>query len=331
MDLDEDKGMKYPDGRPSAKLRMNARDHGVILRHGDGPGGCDTICIREAIIFKEGDVYNLFYDGASPEGWRACLAVSKDLIHWVKNGPVLELGCPGEMDSAAAISPWCYREGADWHMFYIGTPNPGKGVPGFPYLTFKARSHSLAGPWVKQKDVIPFQTKPGTYYSVTASAGHIVRHNGEYLQFFSSTTDACKRTLGIARTKDLDGSWTIDPGPILPVEEQIENSSLYYEPSCRLWFLFTNHIGLEKGTPEYTDAIWTYWSADLNRWNPKDKAVVLDGQNCSWSKKCIGLPTVIKVDKRLAVFYDGPGGDSTSHLHRDIGIAWLDLPLAPPK
>jgi len=310
---------------------MNAKDQRIILRHGDGPDGCDTLCIREALIFKEEDTYHLFYDGASQKGWRVCLAVSNDLTHWAKKGPLLEFGKPGEMDSAAVVSPWIYKEGNIWHMFYIGTPNvtPNDGVPAFPYQTFKAKSRSLSGPWEKQKEVIPFRTCPGTYYSATASAGYIIRLNEEYLQFFSSTTDKYKRTLGIARTKDLNGAWILDPEPILPVEEQIENSFLYYEPDCRLWFLFTNHIGVEKNVPEYTDAIWVYWSADLNKWNPRNKAVVLDGQNCVWSKKCIGLPSVIRVDNRLAVFYDAPGGDSTSHLSRDIGLAWLELPLSP--
>jgi hypothetical protein len=38
---------------------------------------------------------------------------------------------------------------------------------------------------------------------------------------------------------------------------------------------------------------------------------------------------VIQVGNRLAIFYDAPGGASTSHLGRDIGLAWLDLPLTP--
>ena len=326
-------GLAYPDGRPTAKLRLEAKDQGVILRHGDGPDGCDENCAREALIFKEGEVYHLFYDGASQDGWRACLATSRDLVHWEKKGPVLDFGASGEMDSAAAGSPWVIREGDWWHMFYIGTPNanPADGVPTFPYLTLKAKSRSLAGPWLKQKEVAPFRTCPGTWYSVTASAGHIVKHNGEYLQFFSSTTDQIKRTVGIARTRDIDGAWTIDPEPIVPVEEQIENTSLYFEPACGLWFLFTNHIGLEAGGPEYTDAIWVYWTADLNRWNPDNKAVVLDGRNCAWSKRCIGLPSVIPVGERLALFYDAAGGESISHYHRDIGLAWLDLPLRPPR
>jgi hypothetical protein len=58
---------------------------------------------------------------------------------------------------------------------------------------------------------------------------------------------------------------------------------------------------------------------------------VLDGQNCTGSKKCIGLPCVLQVGKRLALFYDAPEGESTSHMKRNVGLAWLDLPLIVPK
>lgn len=60
------------------------------------------------------------------------------------------------------------------------------------------------------------------------------------------------------------------------------------------------------------------------------KAVVFDGKNCSWSENCIGMPLVIPIGGRLAICYDAPGGESVSHMKRDIGLAWLDLPLSPP-
>ena len=318
----------YPDGRPGASRRLDAVDQGVILKHGDGPGQCDLSGAREALIFEEKGVYHLFYDGAGPNGWLACLATSRDLKTWTKKGPILDFGKPGEMDSAAACSPWVHFDGNEWHMFYLGTPHTSPApdlIPAFPYLTLKARAKSLSGPWIKQPEVIPFRTKPGTYYADTASPGHIVKQGDNYIQFFSASM---KRTLGIARTKDLNGPWTIDAAPILPPDEQVENSSLYFEPANQTWFLFTNHIGLEGG--EYTDAVWVYWSKDINRWNALDKAVVLDGKNCLWSRKCLGMPSVIKVGNRLAIFYDAPGGDSKSHMHRDLGLAWLRLPLTPP-
>lgn len=319
----------YPDGRPSATLRMEAKDQGVVLKHGDGPGQCDMLGARDVWVYEAGGTYYMTYDGAGPRGWLACLATSTDLVHWTKKGPILDFGKPGEEDSAAASYGVTYFDGKTWHMFYLGTPNVSPApdlIPSFPYLTMKAQGKSPAGPWIKQPDVIPFRTKPGTYYADTASPGHIVKQGNEYLMFFSASM---KRTLGIARTKDLNGPWAIDPKPIVPPEEQIENSSLYFEPSNNTWFLFTNHIGLDGG--EYTDALWVYWSKDLNKWNAKNKAVVLDGRNCGWSRKCIGLPSVVKVGNRLAVIYDAPGGDSTSHMKRDVGLAWLELPLSPSK
>ena len=152
----------------------------------------------------------------------------------------------------------------------------------------------------------------------------------DYLMFFSAAASPpIKRTIGIARTRDLDGTWAIDPAPIFSPEEQVENTSLYYEPATRTWFLFTNHIGVDD-RGEYTDSVWVYWTRDLNHWNARHKAVVLDGKNCSWSKDCIGLPSVVKVGKRLAVLYDAPGGNSVSHMNRDVGLAWLELPLMVP-
>ena len=326
----------YGDGRPEATLRMDAKDHGIVLRYGDGPDRCDILGARDVWVFEAGGTYCMHYDAAGPEGWLCALAVSKDLVTWEKKGPVLDLGRPGEDDSKGACYGVTYHEGAKWHMFYLGTPNvsgPPARIPSFPYLTLKAEADGPAGPWIKQTDVIPFRPKPGTYYSITASPGHVIKQGDEYLQFFSATTQkpgnpCVQRTLGIARTKNLDGPWEVDPQPMVPIEEQIENSSLYYEKSIKTWFLFTNHIGIDRG--EYTDAVWVYWSEDLNKWDPKNKAVVLDGRNCSWSKKCIGLPSAIPVGRRLALFYDAPGGNSTDHMKRHVGLAWLELPLSVP-
>ena len=327
---------RYRDGRPAATLRMDAKDHGIVLRHGGGPDRCDVLGARDVWVFQSDGTYYMHYDAAGPRGWLCSLAVSKDLVTWEKQGPILDFGKPGEDDSKSASYGVTYRDGKQWHMFYLGTPNvsgPPNLVPSFPYLTMKAKAHSAAGPWIKQKDVVPFRTKPNTYYSITASPGQVINVGGEFLQFFSATTrkagsPCVQRTLGIARTENLDGPWTVDPQPKVPSEEQIENSSLYYEKSIKTWFLFTNHIGIDGG--EYTDAVWVYWSGNPNKWNPESKAVVLDGRNCTWSRKCIGLPSVVQVGKRLALFYDAPGGNSASHMKRNIGLAWLELPLLPP-
>ncbi|MGA2656463.1 MAG: DUF4038 domain-containing protein [Verrucomicrobiota bacterium] len=328
----------YSDGRPAATWRLDAQDGGVVLRHGGGPGNCDALGARDVWVWQHDGICYMHYDGAGPKGWLTCLATSRDLVHWTVKGPVLDLGKAGEDDSASASYGVTFFDGRQWHMFYLGTPHvtpPPDLIPGFPYLTIKAQSESPEGPWQKQTAVTPFRTKPGTYYSATASPGQVIRQGDEYLMFFSASTDRpIKRTLSLARTKDLNGPWAIAPEPIVPPDEQVENSSLFYDDESRTWFLFTNHVGVEDGL-EYTDAIWVYWTRDITRWNSGHKAVVLDRTNCKWSKHIIGLPSAVKAGSRLAIFYDGNGsakmpGGVKSHMDRDVGLAWLDLPLIPP-
>jgi predicted GH43/DUF377 family glycosyl hydrolase len=82
---------------------------------------------------------------------------------------------------------------------------------------------------------------------------------------------------------------------------------------------------------EYTESIWVYWSKDLNKWDAEQRAVVIDRANCQWCGRSIGMPSVVKVKNRLALFYDSAPGSEGGNMGRDIGIAWLKLPLHPPK
>jgi len=326
--------VKYSDSRPVARWRLEARDAGSVLKHGAGPNQCDYLGARDVWVWETGGKYFMHYDGAGPNGWLACLATSDDLTNWTTRGPVLALGQTDDDDSGSASYGTTFFDGKTWHMFYMGTRHVSRApdlIPVTPYMTMKARSASPLGPWRKQREVSPFRCEANTYYSDTASPGQIIKPGHEYLMFFSAATQReghLLRTLAIARTKNLDGPWAVDLQPIVPLAEQIENSSLYFEPANQTWFLFSNHVGIENGN-EFTDAIWVYWTKDLNHWNSERKAVVLDGSNCLWSRKCIGLPSVVKAGRKLAIFYDAPGDGSTSHMKRDIGLAWLGLPLSP--
>ena len=325
----------YPDARPSARYLLAAKDQGIVFKHGSGPGGCDTLGARDIWVWQHKGTFYMHYDGAGAKGWLACLATSKDAANWVARGPALTFGAAGQKDAASASYGVTFFDGRKWHMFYLGTPHtslPPNLVPAFPYLTMKAEGSAPTGPWKKRYDITPFSPKPGTYYSATASPGHVIPGKREFLMFFSASTDnPILRTLGIARTRDLDKLWTIDTQPIVPQAEQVENTSLYYQEQTQTWFLFTNHVGLKNGL-EYTDAIWVYWTKDVEKWNPDNKAVVLDGSTCTWSKEIIGLPSVVRHGNKLALFYDGYAGKgippgASSHMHRDVGLAWLDLPL----
>ena len=328
---------RYMDGRSQAVLRMEIEDEGLVMPCATGPDSCDTYGAREAVVVEYDGTYYLHYDGAGKTGWLSCLATSKDLRHWEKHGLQLTLGAEGQPDSRSASSPWLVQDGNKWHMFYVGTqfctPVPDR-IPSTPYVTLKAEADHPAGPWRKRYDIIPFSNEAGTYYSDTASPGDVVEQDGEFRMFFGAAAFTAPgklgRTVGIARTKDLNGSWRVDPQPIFPSDEQCENTSLYYEKSNGTWFLFTNHIGIDPAHGEYTDAVWVYWTKDLDNWNKENKAVVIDRDNAKEVKGAIGMPSVIRVGDRLAMLYDGDPGENFGHMGRGICLAWLKLLLVPP-
>jgi len=303
--------------------RYDATDEGRIIRHGDGPDNCDLHGMRQPSIVQEDGKFYLFYDGCAAPGWLASLATSDDLKTWKKHGRMLSLGPAGSDDSATASSPWLIKEGDTWHMFYVASPSASPApdyVPIGPYLTMTATSKSLYGPWTQRRDIVPFRPKPGSWYEGSAYPGHIIKRDDEYLMFFNGGH-------GIARTRDLMGSWEINDEPSL--KAPVENASIYYEESNGTYWMFVNHIRLLP-TP-HTDATWVYWTKDLNQWDDRNRAVVLDGTNSTWSKTITGMATVTKVGDRLAIFYDGNEANVHGHMGRDIGLAWLDLPLSPDK
>src|SRR5205823_1801841 len=73
--------VKYDDGRPAARWRVEARDAGSVLKHGAGPNQCDYLGARDVWVWETGGKYFMHYDGAGPKGWLACLATSDNLTN----------------------------------------------------------------------------------------------------------------------------------------------------------------------------------------------------------------------------------------------------------
>jgi predicted GH43/DUF377 family glycosyl hydrolase len=303
-------------------------DFGIVLRTGEGPDGCDRFGAREPFVLADGRHYRLFYDGLGPEGPMACLATSDDLIHWLRCGPILKRGAKGAPDSACACSPWVIRDGDVWQMFYVGSRRvnpPPDCLAHTPLATMRATAPSSAGPWTRRDDLAGISPIRGTWFDASATPGAIIRTARGYEMFISGSSghsSPMNRTVGLTWTRNLSEPWR-SLEPILPASEQVENASIWHDEASGMWYLFVNHV-----TDPYwwrpASAVRLYWSRDYRRWNPLDKAVVLDGSNCAWAPHLgIGMATVIQVGQRLAMVYDAQPDNGP----RSIGLAWIDLPI----
>lgn len=292
-------------------------------------------------MYQAAGTYYMHYDGSSGSGpWNKVLATSTDLLKWTVKGNFMPLGKGADQDVDCVCYGTVMFDGSQYQMYYTGStsqlPAPAI-VPLAPYTTLRAVSTSPSGPWTKMG--VPFSPKAGSYFADTASPGQVLKTSDGYLQFFAAGQKSggkMLRTIGIARAPTAAGPWTVDETPILPSSEQIENAVFYFQPSSKQWFMFVNHVGVSPdGAREFSDAVWMYWTSDLNHWTAANRAVVVDGSSSSWAKAVIGLPSVSVKDGKLAVIYDGSSTatnmpDVSDNLNRDIGLAWVSLPITTP-
>jgi len=308
-----------------------------VLEHGDS---MDINGAREVFLFEHEGLFYLHYDGNGEKNWSCCQAVSKDLLHWDKRGEQLEPGLPGEIDhGGACYGPTFFFEGK-WYLYYVSVENTSGApfyIPALPYRTGLAVADQPEGPWTKVSTDLFTLGGKGSWNEGCICAPYIIHQDGKYLAFYSASTTGpvYYRTIGLAVSDSPSGPWELSPEPLLPLEEQLENASLYFEPACGLWFMFVNHVGRDEKGQEFTEAVWVYWSPSLTQWNAEDKAVVLDASNIPWVTQAVGLPSCLVADGKLWLGFDAckdpVNAINWGNAHRDIGMSRFDLPLRPPE
>jgi hypothetical protein len=324
---------------PNLPFFPGVTDMGIVLPYGGCPGHCDDLGARDTFAwldpFDAQWPYKMTYDGSGPEGWLASLAVSNDptLRNWTKLGTVLSLGPKGGVDSKSASYLTTYFDDVNkrWIGLYLGTnqtsPPPGD-VPIGPYFTLLATAPSSSGPWTQfssMGNVIP-----------SGSPGVVIKNPSDPTEYWQFCTGCAGGSIGLATTRNLTGYWTAKMP--LVTSAPVENTALYFEEASSTWFLFTNHIGPDAAGVAFDDAIWVYWSTNLTSWPANQVAVVLNRTNVvepTFQTGRVGLPTILKVqgNDKLALIYDGGGTrDNVAYNENcSVALAWLDLPLVPPK
>ena len=330
------------DGVPTRRLPVT--DVGPVIRHG---AAIDVGGAREPIVFRDplrppGE-YAMYYDGCSPEGWLACLAVSKDGgVTWAKAGRRLKLGPAGSRFDSSASSPWLVKDPATgtWVMYYLGagssSPVPNR-VPIAPYTTCKATAPNAGGPWNQSQLTGPRFYAPDGAWHYDQSPGPVIRYGGQWRMFYTSAAKLPDGStgwgIGVASSPSLvNDLWKCKSTPCLPLTERLENAAVFQDPGTGLWWLFSNHIGSYVVADKryyYGDSVWAYWSTDpFFGWSTDRRCLVIDRTSSPWATGAIGMPSVQQVGDKLAIYYDASPTGDLGHMGRDVGLAWAQLPLA---
>ncbi|MDR1879518.1 MAG: hypothetical protein LBQ78_01120 [Tannerellaceae bacterium] len=88
-------------------------------------------CIYQPWLVEHDGTYYNFYNAANGHIEQTGLALSTDLIHWVRYpfNPIVQNGSsPGGWDATFASDPKVFRDGDHWVMFYFGVGRGGASI-----------------------------------------------------------------------------------------------------------------------------------------------------------------------------------------------------------
>ncbi|MCK5292012.1 MAG: hypothetical protein KAR39_08365 [Thermoplasmata archaeon] len=192
---------------------------GLIVDVGN-PGDSDDTCASAGhVIFDEG-LYKIWYSAYNQPTatWSIMYATSPDGMTFTKQGIVLQVGAPGEMDDDFVRDSMVLRndDSGLYEMFYTGQKN---GV--FGWRVFRATS----------TDGIIWQ-KLGVVFSGSGAVGHpyVIRNSsGSYRMWFSQYDSVNWR---IRYATSIDGQTWTDEGLVLDIGSPGDPDSLHvYMPS----------------------------------------------------------------------------------------------------
>ena len=168
----------------SPSLELLYRYQEPVIWPAADPQGFDALGVEDPRITCLDGRFYMVYCGvrADPETvYRAglCLAVSDDLLHWEKLGPL-----SGDVNASNNKDGALFPERLDGYYYLLHRPY-WDGVPVSEYAIRLARSLSLAGPWQELGEVLRSFPNPDMRISwVGAGAVPIALGDGRYLEIY---------------------------------------------------------------------------------------------------------------------------------------------------
>jgi|GEM_PF-234258 len=320
-------------GLDEHELRHNAwwiRDEGNPILPPGRPGSFDSSCCMNPYVVTVGDELYLYYAGGDDQGRkRICLATtsSDDPTHWVRHGPVLELGEPGSFDAFWCVLPNVAQVGPDrWHLYYSGNSGVGEGLSAFPGIGLaisadgrhwqKHPGNPILSPTGKDGDpdavgmgggsVMQAQLPDGTtewrmYYTACPTLGDDLFLDQQKRVCLAVSQDGVRwQRRGAVMFRDPDRDYE-NVAVATPIVEQ-SGDGLY-----RMWFsaIGTRWGAYSLGYAESDDGI------DWRRGGHYGDDMQLGPIGDSWERQMVEYPYVIPDDGRLRLFYCGNGYGAT--------------------
>ena len=298
-----------------SRLRTPRKHPSLVLSPSFQEGAYDALAVDCPFAFAHDGAYWLVHIGFDGIGYRTGIARSEDLIHWEKEGVILDRGPAGSVTEYNAALTWIVRDNDLYgpgtlkrvNDRFLGTyhayPKPGYETgPAAIGLCWSddLRHWTVDPPCLRSSDADAGPWECGGLYKSC-----LVEHEGTFFLFYNAktSTEPWVEQTGLAVSTDLK-TWTRAVGnPLLPVGPKGAVDDIFCsDPGVvrvdGLWALFFYTLSSD-GKARDSVAL----SEDLKTWRKSGEILVDVGAPGAVDARYAHKPSVITREGRLYHFY----------------------------
>jgi Predicted glycosylase len=281
-------------------------------------GAFDSRAVDCPFVFYHNGRYHMMFVGFDGKGYQTGLAVSDDLIHWVKKGRILEREKNNGWDRTGAAGTWIIRE----NDAFTGLPTLKKiegrywmAYHAYPREGYEAGAAQLGLAWSDDEELLEWHRLPEPVFSYRDGAewekgglykACIISEKDRYYLFYNAKNrenDGWNEQIGMAESNDLFHWSRYGGNPIVRVSQGRWDSYFCADPFVvkdkDRWVMYYYGFNLKHAQ----DGI--AFSQDLHEWIKLPDPIVKNGKPGEIDSLFAHKPSVIYKDGILYHFYCG--------------------------
>lgn len=205
-----------PGGRPDWLVRHRLAQ--PVVLPSDDPDAIDSHSVECPKVYRIDGRWWMFHsviredDGVQLK--RIGLATSDDLIHWEKQGLLIDNGPPGSWNAGGVSAPALVRHDGQWWLFFDGFPEPGyeqgrSGIGAATSTDLRTWRQLPQNPLMRPND------NPGTWDAQNLYQCFVLRRDNRWWMYYNARNNGGIEQIGLAHSNDLL-AWTNHPdNPLL--------------------------------------------------------------------------------------------------------------------
>ena len=323
---------------PLARVRTPFKQPELVLAPSFRKGEFDSHAVDVPFVFAHAGRFAMTYVGFDGIGYRTGLASSDDLVHWRKEGLILDRGPAGSVTEYNVALTWILRENdlfgagrlrrVDGRCVggYHAYPRPGYEAG--PAVIGLCTSEDLRHWEVEEPFLFPAEGTDWEHAGLYKAC--LVEHEGTYYLFYNAKNreSGWIEQTGVATSPDLKRWHRHGGNPVLPVGPAGAWDDIFASDPCVLrvggaWAMFYYGLGSDGRARD-----GVAFSRDLLHWTKASEVLVDVGPAGSVDSRYAHKPSVFGHAGRLFHYYcavspceAGRMGEIETGEVRGIGLA----------